>query len=68
MPKGSPKQVVIRSKGWGECHHETLSLIAFNPKTRSLITLDYPSTKELVGRYESIVGDDTSVRKELLNL
>ena len=50
------------------CHPETLSLIAFNPKTRSLITLDYPTTKAMIERYESIVGDDTSIRKEILNL
>ena len=68
MPKGAPKHSVIRAKGWGEVSYEALSEVAFNPATRSYITLTYPETKALLARYVSIVSKDTESRKELLGI
>jgi len=68
MPKGAPKHCVIRAKGYGEVSHEALAEVAFNPKTRSYIVLTYPKVKELLQRYEDIVGKSTSLRKEILEL
>ena len=68
MPKGSPKNVIIRSKGYGEISPETLAIVAFHPDTRGLIAITYPQTKELLERYELIVSDETLTRKSILGL
>lgn len=50
------------------CDPEALSTVAFHPDTRSYIVVDYCKTKELLERYESIVGSDSLLRKEILGL
>ena len=67
LPKGAPKGIVMRSKGWGEIDFETLSEIAFNPKTRSVIEVQPVKGKELK-YFERIVGAESAARKELLGI
>lgn len=67
MPKGAPKGIIMRSKGWGEIDFETLSEIAFNPKTRSVIQVQPIKGKELQ-YFERIVGAESAARKELLGI
>lgn len=67
MPKGSPKEVVQRLKGWGECNPEMLEIIAFNPKYRNLIQLKPVKGKE-EQYFLSIMGSDSAARKTLLGV
>ncbi len=68
MPKGASKNLIIRSKGWGECSPETLSIVAFNPSSRGTIQVTWPETKKQVKHFERIMGQDSDVRKQLLGL
>ena len=68
MPKGTPKDIVTRSKGWGELPPEVLEIIAFHPETRNVIKLSPPKDKKEQAFYDLIMGSDTSGRKALLGL
>lgn len=67
LPSNAPKGIIMRSKGWGEIDFETLSEIAFNPKTRSVIEVQPIKGKELQ-YFERIVGAESTARKELLGI
>lgn len=67
MPKGAPKQLVIRAKGLGEVSAEVLAHIAFNPKTRSVVKILPPKGAD-IKYFEALVGENTAVRKKLLGL
>lgn len=67
LPKGTPKHIVMRAKGWGEVDVETLSIIAFEPSTRSLIKIQPVKGKE-ARHFEHLMSSDTAARKELLGL
>lgn len=66
LPKGCKAQV-MRSKGWGEISHEMLAEVAFNPKTRRVVTVT-PVKGKALQHFESLVGSETLARKELLGL
>lgn len=68
MPKGTPKDLVVRAKGWGELPAEVLDIIAFHPETRNVIKLSPPKDKKEQAFYDLIMGSDTSGRKALLGL
>jgi DNA gyrase/topoisomerase IV subunit B len=68
MPKGAPKEIVTRAKGWGELPPEVLQIIAFDPQTRNLIKVLPPKDKEDLAYFKHILGSDTAGRKELLGL
>ena len=57
----------MRAKGWGEIGHETLAHVAFDPTTRTTIQVKPVKGKELK-HFESLVGNDSLARKELLGL
>lgn len=67
LPKGCPKNIIIRSKGWGEISPKVLEEVAFNPKTRKAIQITPLKGKE-VQYFESLVGSDTEARKKLLGI
>lgn len=66
LPKGAKCQI-MRAKGWGEISYETLSTVAFNPKTRTAIRVEPAKGKDLT-HFNALVGSDTLARKELLGL
>jgi DNA gyrase/topoisomerase IV subunit B len=66
LPKGAKVQI-MRSKGWGEISYETLSVVAFNPATRTVIQVKPVKGKELQ-YFNALVGNDSLARKELLGL
>lgn len=66
LPKGAKVQV-MRSKGWGEISHEMLAEVAFNPETRHVVTVT-PVKGKALQHFESLVGNDSLARKELLGL
>ena len=68
MPKGAPKDLPQRAKGWGELPPEVLEIIAFDPRTRNVIKVDPPKDKKELEYYNLIMGSDTSGRKALLGL
>jgi DNA gyrase subunit B len=68
MPKGAPKNIVIRSKGWGEISAEALAIVAFDPATRSTIKVTWPEKKPDLKWFEDLVGEKTEARKKLLSL
>ena len=68
MPKGSPRDLVQRAKGWGELPPEVLEIIAFHPDTRNVIKISPPKDKQELEYYNLIMGSDTSGRKALLGL
>lgn len=67
LPKGAPKNIITRSKGWGELGFDTLSEIAFKDSTRQIIQLKPIKGKE-AKYFESLVGSDSAVRKTLLGI
>lgn len=67
MPKGSPKDIVGRAKGWGELEPEVLDIIAFHPETRNIINVQ-PLVKADHAYFNLIMGSDTAARKQLLGL
>lgn len=67
LPRGAPKNIIMRAKGWGEIGHETLAHVAFDVTSRRLIQIPKMTAKE-AKRFEHLMGDDASVRKELLGL
>ena len=67
MPKGSPKDIVSRAKGWGELEPEVLDIIAFHPDTRNIIKV-MPILKADHSFFNLIMGSDTAARKQLLGL
>lgn len=68
MPKGTPKDVITRAKGWGELAPETLEIIAFHPDTRNTIKVLSPRDVEEKNHFLHIMGSDSAARKELLGL
>lgn len=68
MPKGAPKDIVTRAKGWGELPPEVLEIIAFAPKTRNVIKVLPPKDKDEKTHFLAIMGSDSMARKELLGL
>lgn len=68
MPRGAPKELVQRAKGWGELPPEVLEIIAFHPDTRNVIEISPPKDKKEMDYYQLIMGSDTSGRKALLGL
>lgn len=67
MPKGAPKDIITRAKGWGELNPETLATIAFHPDTRNTILLKPVAGKE-EAYFKAIMSSDSAARKELLGL
>jgi DNA gyrase/topoisomerase IV subunit B len=65
--KGSSGWIITRAKGWGEISDTLLREIAFDPRTRKLIKLE-PMSKKQKAEFESLMGTDSSTRKELLGL
>lgn len=58
-------QSVTRLKGWGEADAELLHDLAFNPATRKLIRITNVSGADFE-YFKKIVGEDSKVRKQLL--
>ena len=58
-------QSVTRLKGWGEANAELLHDLAFNPATRKLIRIKDVSGADFE-YFKKIVGEDSEVRKQLL--
>lgn len=67
LPPNTPKQVVSRAKGWGEISPDMLHHVAFDPVNRKLICIKPPKGADEEW-FRSIVGSDSSARKELLGL
>lgn len=67
MPKGCPKGLIVRAKGWGELQPEMLNVIAFRPDTRNIIKL-LPIKGKEEQYFNRILGGDASSRRELLGL
>jgi DNA gyrase/topoisomerase IV subunit B len=63
-PKGG---MITRMKGWGESPIDILREIAFDKKTRRLFKVMPVKTKDGV-KFDKIVGDDASIRKEILGI
>lgn len=64
---GNEKLVsVTRLKGWGECNADLLKTMAFDPKTRNLIQITDVNEEDLK-MFKKLVGEDTELRKSLLN-
>jgi DNA gyrase subunit B len=68
MPKGTPKDVITRAKGWGELAPETLEVIAFHPDTRNVIKVLPPRDVDEKNHFLAVMGSDSLARKELLGL
>lgn len=62
-----PNWIVTRIKGWAEANKEELRDIAFDPKKRSLTMVTMEDVKSLK-RFSSIMGEDTSIRKEIVGI
>lgn len=67
LPKGTPKDVVVRAKGWGEIGPEVLAEIAFSPLTRKVIEVN-PAKGKGAKYFESLTSSETEGRKLLLGL
>jgi DNA gyrase/topoisomerase IV subunit B len=66
LPK-SCKAIISRAKGWGEISATMLEHIAFNPETRNILKVA-PAKGKNLSYFESLVGSETSTRKELLGV
>lgn len=66
--KGAPKSAVTRAKGWGEVNADALELVAFSPKTRTVLQVHPPKGFEAVQWFEALVGEGSESRKKLLGL
>lgn len=66
VPSLDPEKVT-RIKGLGEIGPDTLSELAFNPKTRKVMTISAVKG-ETLKYFESLVSENSDVRKALLNL
>ena len=66
VPSLDPEKVT-RIKGLGEIGPDTLSELAFNPKTRKVMTVSSVIGDNLK-YFESLVSENADVRKTLLNL
>lgn len=64
---GLKNMTITRFKGWGEAGSDELRDIAFDPAKRRLIRLKPLTSKKLI-RVEAIIGEDISVRKQLLGI
>jgi len=68
LPKSAPDHCIIRVKGWGESSWETLKELAFNVKTRKIVSLTpLEGSKEKI-KFNAIVNEDSDMRKELLGV
>lgn len=66
-PKGMPKELIVRSKGWGEISAEVLEMVAFNPETRSVIQIKAVDGK-LLDVFKRITGSESVAKRELLGI
>jgi len=64
---GAKKVHITRLKGWGEINAEDLVALAMVPDTRRMIQI-VTSSEHTSSQAEALMGDDASVRKELLGL
>ena len=64
---GKLKVPITRAKGWGEVNFDVLREIAFDTKSRKLIRIE-PAKGENKVYFKKMVADDTSTRKEILNI
>ena len=67
LPKGCPKDVVIRCKGWGEISSEALAEVAFSVGTRRLIKV-MPSKGKTLAQFIQLMDENTLARKQLLGI
>ena len=67
LPKSAPKNIVMRSKGWGEIDPDTLADVAFNQATRKIIRIMPAVGKDRVD-FEFLMGKNSAARKQLLGL
>lgn len=61
------KGIITRLKGWGELDPTNLRKIAFDPETRKLFRIVSVNGDKLE-YYKKVVGEDTSVRKQILGI
>jgi DNA gyrase/topoisomerase IV subunit B len=64
-PKDYPK--ITRAKGLGELNEDQLAPF-MNPETRSLTRITLPQAKKSMDEFIKLMGNDTAVRKQLLNI
>lgn len=64
--KGISKYDILRLKGWGEASPEQFSTLCLNPETRKIVQLKLDD--DGLSTVDKIMGNDVSVRKELLGL
>lgn len=68
LPKGAPTNMISRAKGWGEISVDMLRYVAFDPKTRRELRVLPPKTADSEEYFRSLMGEQASVRRELLGL
>lgn len=68
LPKGAPTNMISRAKGWGEISADMLRYVAFDPKTRRVLRVMPPKTPDAEEYFRAMMGDQASVRRELLGL
>jgi DNA gyrase/topoisomerase IV subunit B len=66
-PPNTPKHLVKRAKGLGEMSVDTLTEVAFDPQTRSVIQLQPVKGKEET-YFKDIMSSNSAARKKLLGL
>lgn len=68
LPKGAPVNMISRAKGWGEISADMLRFVAFDPKTRRVLKVMPPKNSDGEEYFRSLMGEQASVRRELLGL
>ncbi len=63
---GDAKYTIQRSKGLGENEAEMLNLTTMNPATRRLIRIDPASAEETAEKFDLLLGDNLSGRKDYI--
>ena len=67
LPIKSNNVNIIRAKGWGEVDYPLLREIAFNKDSRKMFRIQPVKGKDRT-RFMKVVGEDTTVRKEILGI
>lgn len=68
LPKGAPTNMISRAKGWGEISPDMLRYVAFDPKTRRVLRVNPPQTADAEEYFRGLMGDQASIRRDLLGL
>ena len=67
LPTKSNNVNIIRAKGWGEIDYPLLREVAFNKDSRKMFRIKPVKGKDKT-RFMKVVGEDTTIRKEILGI